>query len=380
MADLEEEAQLDAPANTAETPDVETISENDTVDAVAETSVVEPENTDDTPDAETSVDGSESGGDAVGAHLDASVDAATWDVDPISVDDVPAADAPEEPASTELTKKLSLPIVIGIAIAALVVGLLVGMFALGGSGSSAATGKTTLGEADLKAPMATYTYKGTSGTVTVGDVIEESSSLEAAATDEGAYAVPTADTALGVVRNKILVGEAEAQGITVTDEDVAAYAASTLGTDDFEAIASSYGMDAGAVKTLLRESCLMGKLRDSIVTAQDVAMPEPPEAPASDDDANKATKAYADYIIALAGDEWDAKKDTWASDDGPYASSLSGMYDISSKGATYEAATAAYYIAYQLYATEQSAVDAQWTDYVNGILSNATIHIYTLLA
>ena len=291
-------------------------------------------------------------------------------------------DASEKHPQGESAKRFSLPVVIGVAVAALVVGFLVGMFVLGGAGGSAVTGKSTVDEGALDSVIASYSYQGKDGSVTVREVIEQSTSLEAAKDAEGNYQVPTADTAMGVVRNKLLVAEAERQGIAVTDEDVAAYAAANLGTDDFESIAASYKMDVDAVKTLLRESCLMGKLRETVAPTNDVDMPEPPAEPKSNDEEASAapTKEYASYIIALAGDEWDAKKGTWASKDGPYASSLSGVYEITADGATYEAATAAYYIAYQQYAQESAAASEQWTDYVNGILSNATIQINTLLA
>ena len=290
--------------------------------------------------------------------------------------------AAEKQPGNDSAKKLSLPIVIGIAVAALVVGLLVGTFLLGGAGGSTLAGKATVDEGGLDSVMASYSCQGQDGSVTVREVIEQSTSLEAAKDADGNYKVPTADAAMGVVRNKLLVAEAERQGIAVTDEEVAAYAVANLGTDKFEEIAASYKMDIDAVKILLRDSCLLGKLRETVAPAERADMPEPPVEPKSTDGeaASAPAKEYADYIIALAGDEWDAKKGTWASKDGPYASSLSGMYEITADGATYEAATAAYYIAYQQYAQEAAAAGDEWTDYVNSILSNATIRINTLLA
>lgn len=290
--------------------------------------------------------------------------------------------AVEKQPVNEPAKRLSLPIAIGIAVAALVVGLLVGMFLLGGAGGSALSGKTTVAEGALDSIMASYSCQGQEGSVTVREVIEQSTSLEAAKDADGNYKVPTADTAMGVVRNKLLVAEAERQGITVTDADVAAYAVANLGTDKYEEIAASYKMDVDAVKVLVRDSCLLGKLRETVAPTYDADMPEPPAEPKSTDGeaSSASTKEYADYIIALAGDEWDAKKGAWASKDGPYASGLSGAYEITADGATYEAASAAYYIAYQQYAQEAAAAGDKWTDYVNSILSNASIQLNTLLA
>ena len=360
----------------------------------------------------------------------------------------------EEPAAQETTaapaRSTNNVAWIVAAIAALLAGLIIGAFAFnGGGGASGLDGKTAVAEADLDKPVATYTYKGASHDVTMRDVITQTGSLEAAKDADGNYRVPSADTVLSTVRNAVLVSAAEEQGITVTDDDIAAYAEQTLGTSDFASIASSYGMDESTVKGMMNSSCLMNKLRESVMgdnsetTAMPSAPPEPANATAAssvaggngadmnaddddDDDLldsregagadgnastqgnrvanqqdvdgdsdndegeeangesappsqaqNVFSKDYATYIIELAGDEWDAQADTWASPDGPFAKALS-RFNISSKGATYEAATEAYYVAYQLYTEQASNASAVWTDYVNGVLSNATMNVYTL--
>lgn len=286
---------------------------------------------------------------------------------------------------------------IGIAVAALIVGVLVGKFLLGG-GVGATLGKTTLTESELSTVVGTYAYNGGSQSITAREVIEQNSTLESAKDADGNYAVPSADTVLSVARNKIIVAEADKRGITVSDEDLAKYAEETLGSSDFASIATSYSMDEETVKQLLRQSALMSKLRDEVVEAKDVEMPEAPtapEVPTTDEngeqlsaeaaaDAQKAANAenkkeYADYIIKLAGDEWNAKDGKWASEDGPYATALKD-YKVTKDGATYEAAQAAYYVAYQDYSTAQSDSSTQWTDFVNNLLANASIDISTLVA
>jgi hypothetical protein len=196
-----------------------------------------------------------------------------------------------------------------------------------------------------------------------------------------------------------------------------------MGVSDFASIAQNYGMDEATVKEMMRESCIMSKLRDKISGVQsDVSatMPEPPtEPPASATSAtssqesasstdsdesssegsestettesttttestpqsqnNVVSKEYADYIIALAGDEWDKTKGTWASTDGPYYAVLSS-YQITPEGASYEAATMAYYVAYQEFVEASSGNTEAWTEYVNGLLSKASIVIYTMTA
>lgn len=271
---------------------------------------------------------------------------------------------------------------VGIAVAALVVGLLIGGFALnlgGGGASGSLGGKTALTEAELDSPVASYTYDGATNQVTAREVILQNSSLDAAKDTDGNYTLPSADSVLSVARNSVVLAEAEKRGLSATDDDISAYAQETLGSSDYASIASSYSMDEESVKDLLRSSCMMSKLRDEVVgTDSDAVAPEAPTAPEDEKDADKETKAYAEYIIALAGDEWDAEKGDWASTDGPYATALA-EYKVGKK-ASYNAANAAYQVAYQAYSEAASATSTQWSDFVNGLLSNASIDIYSLVS
>ena len=291
------------------------------------------------------------------------------------------AAAEPEPAAPAKAEGPSKVVWIALMCAALVLGVLLGKFVLGGGAagaSGALSGKTAVTEAELDSVMATYTYKGKTGSVTVREIIEQEGSLEAA------------------VRNNILEMEAENLGLTVTDEEIAAYSEETLGTSDYASIAESYSMTEDAVVSIMKSSAVMSKLRDSVVEASDATMPEAPAEPATTTetvvneetgeeeqsettDTTTPTKEYADYIIALVGDEWDSTTGTWASTDGTYASALS-TYDITPEGASYEAAQTAYYVAYQIYSEAQNAVQTQWSDYVNGLLSQATITMNTLVA
>lgn len=305
----------------------------------------------------------------------------------------------EEMAEGKKSLNLSMGAWIGIAVCALVVGILIGHFALaGGAASGASLGKTTLTEAELDTAIGSYTYNGKTESITAREVIEQSSSLDSAKDADGNYAVPTADTVLTVARNKIIAAEAASRGITIADEDLSSYAEETLGTSDIDSIASSYGMDAETVTELLRQSAQMTKLRDEVVGTDATEAPEAPSIPeyaTTDADGNslptEETQAnqekayaepkaeYAEYIIALAGDEWDAEKGTWAAEDGQYATALA-EYEVTKDAASYDAAQAAYYVAYQNYSTAQSEVSTQWTEFVNGMLSNSTIAISTLIA
>ncbi len=291
---------------------------------------------------------------------------------------------------------------VGIAVATLVIGILIGHFVMGG-GAGAALNKTKLTESELNTVVANYSYKGKTNQITAKEVIEQNGSLDASKDEEGNFAVPTADTVVTYARNRIISSAADAEGVNVSDEDIAKYAEETLGTKDYASIASSYGMTEDQVKELLKQSAQMNALRDKVVNGGEAGeapeQPEQPEAKTTDDEGNelddegkqqaqdeankKMEKKYFDYIVKLAGDQWDAKAGKWKAEDSSYATALStddlkGQFKKDS--ASYNAANAAYMVAYQEYSTKQSEISEQWTNYVNGLLGEASIALNTLVA
>lgn len=248
----------------------------------------------------------------------------------------------------------------------------------GFGGASAAPGSALLTEGQLDATVASYTYKGARHDITAREAIESQYSLDSMKTDDGMYRAPSAETLVAYVRTQILLDEAEARGIEVTDDEVAAYAEQTYGTSDFATLSTQYGLSEDQVREITRNSTMIEKLYDQIAPASTVALPEEPEQPA-DGDTSTRSKAYADYIINLAGDEWDAEAGTWASTDGPYATALQGM-DVTADSASYEEAIIAYYVAYQEYATQASESSQTWTDFANTLFTDADMDIYGLYA
>lgn len=292
-------------------------------------------------------------------------------------------------------KNLGVGAWVGIAIATLVVGLLIGHFVMGG-GAGGSLNKTKLTESELDTTVASYSYNGASTNVTAREVLEQNGTLDGAKDEEGNYGVPSADTVISYARTQIIVAEAEKQGISVSDEDRDAFAEEMLGSSDYESIASSYGMEEEDVKDVLTKSAMQNKLREQVVGDTDTGtMPEAPTAPevqpaenaegeeGQTDEAaqeaanNEVKKEYADYIIKLAGDQWDKKKGEWKDKEGSYATALAD-YEVTKDGASYNAAQAAYYVAYQEYTTKQTEVSQKWSDYVNELLGNSSIQIYTL--
>lgn len=293
-------------------------------------------------------------------------------------DGLEAAAAPKASITDKLAT-LGVPAWLGIAAACLVLGLILGRFVLGGSaaGGIKLNGKTTVSEAELDSTFASYTYNGKNNTISVREVIEQNGTIEASKTEDGTYTLPSAEYAVNAARTAILNSEVDARGITVSDEDIAAYAEEALGTSDYDAIASTYGMDADAVKDLITENCRLNALREEIVGGKAPTMPESP-AEAEEGKEDEATKDYADYIIKLAGDEWDAEKGTWAKEDSAYATALAD-YKVTKDGASYNAAQAAYYVAYQVYTEKSNEATTAWNDFLNDLMSKASIQVGTLV-
>lgn len=274
-------------------------------------------------------------------------------------------------------KQLGMPVVAAAVVIALIVGVLLGHFVLGGTGLAAAfSGKTSVAEGDLDQVIATYTYKGKTENVTVRDAIESQSSLDAVKDSDGNYTLPNADSALAVARNKILAQVAADEGITVSDDELGSYAEQILGSSDISSIASQYGLTEDQAKETIRQSASMYKLKQQVCSTDAGTMPDAPAAPA-DDNQDAATADYGAYIVGLLGDEWDSTNNTWARTDGPYYDALKDE-TWTPDSATYAQAQIAYSVAYQQYAQSASASSTEWTNYVNGILSSASIQIATL--
>jgi hypothetical protein len=252
----------------------------------------------------------------------------------------------------------------------------------GSAGLSVATsglsGVTAVTEDDLDVAMGSYSYNGKAYDITIREVIEMTSTLEAAANEDGTYQMPSADNIITYARNQIILRAAEEAGITVSDEEVAEYALEQLGSDDFSMLASQYGLDEEMVKSMISDSAITAKFREE---EAGLKIPEAPVAPAEPAEGQESTPTaeYATYIINLAGDAWDAEKGTWADPDGDYAAALAS-YEITNDSATYEAAQAAYYIAYQNYSVEAQEASELWTSFYNSIFSKGTVEIYTLVS
>ena len=289
-------------------------------------------------------------------------------------------------AARSSRRGLSTPVWIALTVVVLLVGIGCGIgcayFLRQGSagidlGDSVA-GKTSLTEADLDKPMGSYNYAGSSYSITARQVIESSSSLDAAKKDDQTYKVPSADSVISVARNQIFSKICDDKNITVSDEEVSAFAQKMVGTSDFSTIASKYGIGEDSIKTQVTAAARLSKLRSETVKAKLPVQPTAPTAP-SDGNKNAENGDYATYIIGLAGDEWDSSTGSWKSSDSAYATALADD-KITNESASYAAAQAAYYVATQQYQAEANAYSSEWNGYLNEELCKANLTLSTLVS
>ncbi|WP_417228879.1 hypothetical protein [Thermophilibacter sp.] len=263
-----------------------------------------------------------------------------------------------------------------IAVAALAIGVAAGHFLLGGVGTVSLSGRTTLSAGELDSTIATYTVNGTTTPITAREVLEEASgSSSLTANEDGTYDVPSASSVLTYAQNQIILADAEARGLSATDEEIDEFVSTNLGSD-LSTLASSWGITEDEARSIVADAVTMRKLQDEVAT---VELPEQPVAPSEPAEGaeDTPTAEYAQYVISLLGDEWDSDANTWARTDGTYYATLSG-YEISNDAATYAAASAAYSVASSVYEEAYTQVSEELGAYTDGLLSRATIQIGSL--
>ena len=270
-------------------------------------------------------------------------------------------------------KTMIAAFVVAIVIAA-VVGFFIGNGGFGGKG----VGSATLTEDQLDSTVASYSYNGKKSDITAREAIESQYSLDTVKDSDGNYTAPSADVILSYVRNKILLDAAEDEGITVSSKEMKKYAEDSIGTSDYDTMAKQYGVSKDQAKQIVRQSATLQKLYKKKVGDASASMPTAPTEP-SDGNEDTASKDYADYIINLAGDEWDSSKGTWKDADSTYAKAFADDA-FTADSATYKQAMTAYYTAYQQYSSQASSASSKWTEYANGLYAKANISIYGLFA
>ena len=275
-------------------------------------------------------------------------------------------DSDEGDHASKHKKTMIAAFVVAIVIAA-VVGFFIGNGGFGGKGVGSST-----------PTVASYSYNGKKSDITAREAIESQYSLDTVKDDDGNYTAPSADVILSYVRNQILLDAAEDEGVTVSSKEMKQYAEDSIGTSDYKTMATQYGVSKDQAKQIVRQSATLQKLYKKKVGDASASMPTAPTEPA-DGNEETASKDYADYIINLAGDEWDSSKGTWKDEDGTYAKAFADDA-FTADSATYKQAMTAYYTAYQQYSSQASSASSKWTEYANGLYAKANISIYGLFA
>ena len=309
------------------------------------------------------------------ARLEAQIaaDAADENLMPEPQDEDDEADTDEDDHASKHKKTMIAAFVVAVVIAA-VVGFFIGNGGFGGKG----IGSSTLTEDQLDSTVASYSYNGKKSDITAREAIESQYSLDTVKDDDGNYAAPSADVILSYVRNKILLDAAEDEGITVSSKEMKKYAEDSIGTSDYDTMATQYGVSKDQAKQIVRQSAMLQKLYKKKVGDTSASMPTAPTEPA-DGNEETASKDYADYIINLAGDEWDSSKGTWKDEESTYAKAFADDA-FTADSATYKQAMTAYYTAYQQYSSQASSASSKWTEYANSLYAKANISIYGLFA
>ena len=270
------------------------------------------------------------------------------------------------------------PLIIAGFVIAVIIAAVIGYFVGNGGFGGKGVGSATLSESQLDSTVASYTYNGKKTDITAREAIESQYSLDTVKDSDGNYAAPSADTILSYVRNQILLDAAEDQGITVSAKEMKKYAKDSIGTSSYKTMAKQYGVSKSQAKQIVKQSATLQKLYKKTVGNSTATMPTAPTEPA-DGNEDTASKDYADYIIGLAGDEWDSDKGTWKDSDSTYAKAFKDD-EFTADSATYKQAMTAYYTAYQQYSSEASSSSSKWTEYANGLYASANISIYGLFA
>lgn len=279
----------------------------------------------------------------------------------------------KSPFSKEIHASLGKIVVGGVIVAVAASGI-TAIATRGSSVSGNAIGKYELSDADLSTVVARYTYEGKTHDVTANEVLAANGG--AVANTDGSYSLPSAEEIVAYIRQEILSSELDKKGISVSDDETDAYAEEAFGSSDYASLASSYNVTEDFLRSYMKTQARVQKAYQQISGTSDQTAPDMPTLQDGDDESSVRPE-YAAYIIALAGDEWDSASGTWKSLDGEYASALAS-YDVTADGASYQAAKAAYDVAYQDYVNAVSSGQSKWTDFTNSIYASTSFAVYCI--
>lgn len=287
--------------------------------------------------------------------------------------------------STSLSGKHSknaLWILIASVVGALLIGWAIGHFLTSGSSSLASPafpGKTAVSKEELSKPLARYTYNGKTNEINALDVISATSNLDSfKAEKDGTYFLPSAETTLSLVRERITDQIAHDEGVNISKDEIKAFMKEQFKTDDIKTLSQTYRISEDQAQKFVDHSALLNKLYKKVMKqVPNSTLPTMPEAPKDKKDNGVKNEAYYKQIVQMLGNNWNTEKNTWADEKSPLKSELASL-DLSSKTASYDDAMQVYYATLKEAQKTAAETRKHWTEFLNSRLSKAVVTIREL--
>ena len=257
--------------------------------------------------------------------------------------------------------------------------------------------KSSLTTSEFDKVIATYNFKGHNYTITAAEVADyagtdygqdadtnansnnsETNENKNGSKDENTYYdIPSTEDVIAAIRDKILTKEMDDKGIKASEKQIKKYAKDNYGSDDFDSLASQYGVDKKVVKNSITRSVRIRQLYKQITGGDTPDSPNAPTSP-SDSDYSKKTEDYGSYLMSIIKDDYDSDKNEWKNKKSDYYDALKGD-DFDGKTASYSTCVKAYKIAYAKYEEQYDSQSQKWEDYTNELYANTDVHFTNIM-
>ena len=311
-------------------------------------------------------------------------------------DDEPSDENDDEPKSKPVFKKPTR-IAILACVAGLALGGVSGYYLIPHIQVGELAGKSSLTTSEFDKVIATYNFKGHNYTITAAEVADyagtdygqdagtnansnksETNENKNGSKDENTYYdIPSTEDVIAAIRDKILTKEMDDKDIKASEKQIKKYAKDNYGSDDFDSLASQYGVDKKVVKNSITRSVRIRQLYKQITGGDTPDSPNAPTSP-SDSDYSKKTEDYGSYLMSIIKDDYDSDKNEWKNKKSDYYDALKGD-DFDGKTASYSTCVKAYKIAYAKYEEQYDSQSQKWEDYTNELYANTDVHFTNIM-
>lgn len=311
-------------------------------------------------------------------------------------DDEPSDENDDEPKSKPVFKKPAR-IAILACVAGLALGGVSGYYLIPHIQVGELAGKSSLTTSEFDKVIATYNFKGHNYTITAAEVADyagtdygqdadtnangnksETNENENGSKDKNTYYdIPSTEDVIAAIRDKILTKEMDDKGIKASEKQIKKYAKDNYGSDDFDSLASQYGVDKKVVKNSITRSVRIRQLYKQITGGDTPDSPNAPTSP-SDSDYSKKTEDYGSYLMSIIKGDYDSNKNEWKNKKSDYYDALKDD-DFDGKTASYSTCVKAYKIAYAKYEEQYDSQSQKWEDYTNELYANTDVHFTNIM-